>query len=63
MTNRLERLEERGFIRRLPDPEVRRGVIVELTKAGERVWAKALGAQAGKESLIADALTEASSAS
>ena len=50
--------DERGFIRRLPDPEDRRGVLVELTKAGERVWEKALGAQAAKESLIADALTK-----
>jgi len=58
MTSRLDKLEERGFIRRLPDPEDRRGVLVELTKAGERVWEKALGAQASKESLIADALTK-----
>jgi DNA-binding MarR family transcriptional regulator len=59
MTNRLDKLEERGFIRRLPDPDDRRGVLVELTKAGERAWEKALGAQAAKESLIAGALTRA----
>lgn len=58
MTNRLDKLEERGFIRRMPDPDDRRGVLVELTKAGERVWAKTLGAQAAKESLLAGALTK-----
>jgi DNA-binding MarR family transcriptional regulator len=58
MTNRLDKLEERGFIRRMPDPDDRRGVLVELTKAGERVWEQALGAQAAKESLIAGALTK-----
>jgi DNA-binding MarR family transcriptional regulator len=58
MTNRLDKLEERGFIRRMPDPDDRRGVLVELTKAGERAWERALGAQAEKESLIAGALTK-----
>jgi DNA-binding MarR family transcriptional regulator len=58
MTNRLDKLEERGFIKRVPDPDDRRGVLVELTKAGEGAWEKALGAQAAKESLIAGALTK-----
>jgi len=31
MTNRLDRLEERGLVRRLPNPDDRRGVVVELT--------------------------------
>ena len=34
VTSRLDRLERRGFVERLPDPEDRRGVIVELTDAG-----------------------------
>src|SRR6476620_5598849 len=34
MTSRLDRLERRGFVRRLPDPDDRRGVIVELTDQG-----------------------------
>lgn len=58
MTSRLDKLEERGFVRRVPDPDDRRGVLVELTKAGEQAWEKALGAQAAKESLIAGALTK-----
>jgi DNA-binding MarR family transcriptional regulator len=31
MTNRLDRLERRGLIRRLPNPDDRRGLVVELT--------------------------------
>src|SRR4249920_2130242 len=34
MTNRVDRLEERGFVTRLPDPNDRRGVLVRLTDAG-----------------------------
>jgi DNA-binding MarR family transcriptional regulator len=34
MTNRVDRLEERGFVRRLPDPSDRRGVLVRLTDQG-----------------------------
>jgi DNA-binding MarR family transcriptional regulator len=58
MTNRLDRLEEAGFVRRVPDPEDRRGVKVELTEAGERVWTESTAAQAQKEVLVASALTK-----
>jgi DNA-binding MarR family transcriptional regulator len=34
VTSRLDRLERRGLLRRLPDPDDRRGVIVELTDEG-----------------------------
>jgi DNA-binding MarR family transcriptional regulator len=34
VTSRIDRLERRGFVRRLPDPDDRRGVIVELTDEG-----------------------------
>ena len=56
MTNRLDRLEEAGFIRRLPDPDDRRGVLVELTAKGRKVYNDAVGAQARKEALVAAAL-------
>jgi DNA-binding MarR family transcriptional regulator len=56
MTNRLDRLEQAGFVRRVPDPDDRRGVLVELTDAGRRVWEESVSAQAAKESLIAAAL-------
>ena len=36
MTNRIDRLEERGFVRRSPDPNDRRGVRVELTERGKK---------------------------
>jgi DNA-binding MarR family transcriptional regulator len=56
MTNRLDRLEAEELIRRLPDPDDRRGVIVELTPKGRDVWQRAVGAQAAKESFVASSL-------
>lgn len=56
MTNRLDRLEQRGLIRRLPDPDDRRGVLVELTEAGAAVWEQTVAAQAQKEAVVASAL-------
>ena len=58
MTNRLDRLEEAGLVRRVPDPTDRRGVKIELTEAGERVWTESTSAQAQKEILVASALTK-----
>ena len=59
MTNRLDRLEQADLIRRLPDPEDRRSVVVELTADGKRVYEEAVGVQARKEALVASALTVA----
>lgn len=59
MTSRLDRLEEEDLIRRLPDPEDRRGVQVELTDKGRKVWDSALEVQTTKERMFADALTDA----
>jgi DNA-binding MarR family transcriptional regulator len=56
MTNRLDRLEEQGLVRRLPDPSDRRGVLVELTEKGHEAWNESTGASAQKEALIASAL-------
>jgi DNA-binding MarR family transcriptional regulator len=58
MTNRLDRLEEAGLIRRLPDPGDRRKVAVELTDRGHETWRAAVGVQAQKEALFAAALTD-----
>jgi DNA-binding MarR family transcriptional regulator len=58
MTNRLDRLEEAGLVRRLPDPDDRRAVKVELTAQGKRTWEDAVAAQAKKEAVVASALTE-----
>jgi DNA-binding MarR family transcriptional regulator len=59
MTNRLDNMERRGLIRRLDDPDDRRGVIIELTDEGRVLWDEAVGAQAEKESIVASALDEA----
>ncbi|MEM7798592.1 MAG: MarR family transcriptional regulator [Chloroflexota bacterium] len=37
MTNRLDRLEEAGFVSRRPNPQDRRGILVGLTQAGKRL--------------------------
>jgi DNA-binding MarR family transcriptional regulator len=37
MTNRLDRLEEAGFVRRSADPDDRRGVVVGLTRKGREL--------------------------
>jgi len=42
MTNRIDRLTEGGLVRRLPDPQDRRGVLVELTPRGRSVADAAL---------------------
>jgi DNA-binding MarR family transcriptional regulator len=47
-----------GDVRRLPDPGDRRGVLVELTPKGRRFHQEAIGIQAEKEALLAEALTE-----
>jgi len=36
MTNRVDRLTARGFVKRYPDPDDRRGVLVQLTPEGKR---------------------------
>jgi DNA-binding MarR family transcriptional regulator len=57
MTNRIDRLEQAGLVRRVADPDDRRGVLVELTDAGARAWEQSVIAQAEKESLVAAALS------
>lgn len=44
MTSRIDRLERRELVRRLPDPDDRRGVIVELTDQGLEVVDAAVAA-------------------
>lgn len=58
MTNRLDRLEKAGLVKRLPDLDDRRALHVELTDKGHRLWADSLSAQAEKEANLAAALDE-----
>lgn len=44
MTSRIDRMEEAGFVSRLPDQSDRRGVLVELTKKGHDVIDRAIDA-------------------
>ena len=59
ITNRLDRLEEAGLLRRLPDPDDRRGILVELTTEGKRVYEEAIGVQGRKEAFFASTLNKA----
>lgn len=57
MTNRLDRLETAGLIRRVPDPRDRRGVMIELTDEGRRQVDAAVIEQAAKEIDVLSALS------
>lgn len=47
MTNRIDRLEERKLVEREPDPDDRRGVLIELTGAGKELVDRAIEARLG----------------
>ena len=49
VTSRLDRLERRGLVTRLPDPDDRRGVIVELTDHGLELVDAAVGANTASD--------------
>lgn len=57
MTNRLDRMEKAGLVRRLPDPNDRRGTLVEPTDMGQATWDRTVGAQARREALFSSVLT------
>lgn len=44
LTNRLDRMEAAGVVRRVPNPDDRRGVLVELTQAGRELTDRAIDA-------------------
>jgi DNA-binding MarR family transcriptional regulator len=58
MTSRLDRLEEAGYVRRLPDPDDRRGIVIELTEEGREAWDRAASIQGRREAFFASALTK-----
>jgi DNA-binding MarR family transcriptional regulator len=57
ITGRLDALEKRGFIRRLPSPADRRKVIVELTEEGRQAWQSTFNPQTNEEAKLLSALT------
>jgi DNA-binding MarR family transcriptional regulator len=58
MTARLDKMEHAELVRRLPDPDDRRGVVVELTDRGRELWEQSVAVQAEKESTVAATLDE-----
>jgi DNA-binding MarR family transcriptional regulator len=52
ITGRLDALEKRGFIRRLPSPTDRRKVIVELTEEGRQAWRSTFDPQTNEEAKV-----------
>jgi len=58
MTNRLDRLEERGLVRRSPDPGDRRGVLITLTEEGLDLIEEAVEAHVEGEEELLDSLGE-----
>ena len=58
MTSRLDKLERRGLVRRVPDDTDRRVLQIELTDEGDLIWSEAVGVQAEKELMIAAALDD-----
>jgi DNA-binding MarR family transcriptional regulator len=58
MTNRIDRLSARGLVERYPDPDDRRGVIVQLTPDGRTTVDAAFTALLGAERALLEALPE-----
>ena len=57
MTNRLDRMEKAGLVRRVPDPTDRRGVLVEMTDKGEKVLDDAVLSSAKEDADMMSALS------
>jgi DNA-binding MarR family transcriptional regulator len=57
MTGRLDRLEKRGLIRRVPNPDDRRGMDVELTPEGRELADELVSAHVENEERMMSALT------
>ncbi len=57
MTNRIDRLAEKGLVRRVPDPEDRRGILVELTEQGRELIDSALISHVANEARLLQPLS------
>ncbi len=58
MTNRLNKLEKQGLIARLPDPEDRRSLLVQLTDSGFELISQAIGEHVDTEAQLLKALSD-----
>lgn len=58
ITSRLDRLENRGYVKRSRHPSDRRGVLVSLTDAGRKALEQAVEADAAGEQKLLSALTK-----
>lgn len=58
LTNRINRLESAGLVRRTPDQDDRRGVNVSLTEKGLQVIEEAAGRHLAAEAELVDILTQ-----
>lgn len=59
LTNRIDRMEEAGLVRRVPDPGDRRGVLIELTPKGREVTDAAIDAHLRLYERMLETLTKA----
>lgn len=58
MTGRLDGLERKGWVRRIPSVDDRRRVLVEATKGGIEIWRRAMDLRGAAENDLASALSE-----
>ena len=63
ITQLVDRLEKDGLVRRRPDPDDRRGVLAELTPAGEQAHGKGMRALAEAQRAIVSGLKAGDAAS
>jgi DNA-binding MarR family transcriptional regulator len=57
MTNRLDNLEQRDLVRRVPNPDDRRGLMVELTEEGRHLVDNLVGEHVANEEQMLSALS------
>jgi DNA-binding MarR family transcriptional regulator len=57
MTNRIDRLTEKDLVRRIPDPEDRRAILVELTDQGRKLIDSALASHVSNEERLLQSLS------
>ena len=58
MTHRIDRLEQAGLVKRIPDPSDRRGTLIELTDQGFDVIEEAVAAHVANEHRVLSVLTK-----